>query len=228
MILVESIDIGARRGTLVLGSVPWPLRDARVAAMSAAAVDLGLHVLQVRAPNGTSSDLALDASSPTAAGALQRPWALHEHEASRTAQGVRYRARIAHRAEVYRGILAYTDLVLRAAAVPAADVGLLRLVTYELCVNAVEHGRPLEPAPALEIGFEIEPAAVRGWVRDGCACFDPVQFQPEAVSRLLRDQSRRGYGLRIVHRVVDSLVHAHDGRGNTVEFIRELSHETAS
>jgi anti-sigma regulatory factor (Ser/Thr protein kinase) len=229
MILIESIDIAAQRALLDLGAVAWPVRDARLSAMSAAALDLGLRSMQVRRRDGVVLDLPLDtASGATDATRTFAPWALHEHEAVRTATGVRYRARIAHRADVYRGILAYTDLILRAAAMPAADVGLVRLVTYELCVNAIEHGRPLEHAPALELGFDIGPAAIRGWVRDACAAFDPVQFQPEAVSQLLRHQSRRGYGLRIVHRVVDALRHQHDGSGNTVEFTRELSHETAS
>jgi anti-sigma regulatory factor (Ser/Thr protein kinase) len=222
MILVERLDLVAREATLDVREEAWPSSETRWAAVAGPARALGLRLLRVR--SGAESERIV-----TLEGAGVAPsWALLEHRAVGTATGVRYEARLAHRTDAYRGIPAYAELLLRAAGAPAPDVGLVRLATYELCVNAIEHGQPLSEQPTLELGFEVGPEAIVGWVRDRCALFDPVGFRPAAIERLVRDHERRGYGLRMVHRLVDSLQHAHDGQGNHVSFTKELTHEAAT
>lgn len=223
MILVESVDLVGGVAVLDLGQASWPGDESRRAIVAESAAALGLSLLRVRTPQGRITDIRVQ-PSPAPAPA----WPLMAHEAARTPDGVRYRARIAHHREAHRGLASYTELLLRAADVPLADVALVRLVVYELCVNAVEHGKPLRPNGELEIGFETRSDVIRGWVRDACAPFDPATYQPQAVSRLVRERLRRGYGLRIVMRVVDSLQHRHDGEGNRIDFTKELSHETAT
>jgi anti-sigma regulatory factor (Ser/Thr protein kinase) len=224
MILVQRIDLEAGRVTLEMSGDAWPCAEPRRTRLAAAAAGLGVREVCLRADGGREDRVELATAARTPGGA----WPLLAHEATRTPTGLRYSARLAHRAQAYRGILAYTELVLHAADAPAADIGIVRLVTYELCVNAVEHGRPLHADPTLEIGFTIGAEAVHGWVRDNCARFDPVGFRPNPVVRLVREHTRRGYGLRIVQRAVDALEHVHDGHGNLVSFTKEFTHEAAT
>ena len=226
MILVDGIDLVARHASLDVWDESWPCPEPRVAALAAPARALGLDALHLRCGDlGERVGLADDAPPPA------RPavaWPLLEHRAARTATGVRYTARLAHRPEAHRGVAPYAELLLRAAGLPALDLVLIRLVTYELCVNAIEHGTPLAPEPSLEIGFEIDAGTIRGWMRDACTPFDPTMFRSNTFDRLAGEGKRRGWGLRMVRRIASELEYSHDGQGNRVIFTKELTHEAAT
>lgn len=192
--------------------------EERVATLTESARVLGLRVVSLQAGGGEHvSTIAGDVGTPAHPGLI--------HDAAWHGNGVRYRGGFPHATPSCHQVQAYTEFVLRAAGVPPRDMGLVRLVAYELCVNAIEHGHALQTPATIEVGFEITHLNLRGWVRDQCAAFDPLVFPSSAVARLVDQRRVRGYGLQMVRRIVDSLQHTHDGQGNTVSFTKEWVHE---
>jgi anti-sigma regulatory factor (Ser/Thr protein kinase) len=226
MILVDRIDLGARHASLEVWDEAWPCPEPRVAALVAPARALQLDALHLQC--GVLGERVGLADDPRPATRTVEPWPLLAHRGARTGAGVRYTAQLAHRPDAHRGIAPYAELLLRAADMPAVDLVLVRLVTYELCVNAIEHGKPLAADPTLEIGFEIDAGAIRGWMRDACEPFDPTVFRSNTFERLAGDRKRRGWGLRMVRRIASEIEHSHDGHGNRVFFTKELTHEAAT
>lgn len=224
MILVDGIDLATGEARLVLQPEDAAALDERLGTLAHSARDLGLHTFSVQLPGQ-----AAPGSWPLATGRVSSPEAVVEpapvlsHRAVHQGGTFRYEAGFAHRRDSGRAIRAYTELVLRAGGVPAHELALVHLATYELCVNSLEHGTPLGSEPRLEIGFEIGDRRVTGWVHDACAAFDPLVFQSEAVAQLAAQRRHRGYGLWMVRRIVDSIQHTHDGRGNLVTFTKELN-----
>jgi anti-sigma regulatory factor (Ser/Thr protein kinase) len=227
VILVDGIDLVTGEARLVLQPEDAAAIDERLGPLAHPARDLGLHTFSVQLPGqadpGSWSLGAGRGPGPEAAAAPAPPGAALSHRAVHRGGTIRYEAGFAHRLDSARAIRAYTEFVLSAGGVPARELTLVRLATYELCVNSIEHGTPLGPEPRVEIGFEIDDRRVCGWVHDGCATFDPLVFQSKAVAQLAAQKRQRGYGLWMVRRIVDSIQHTHDGRGNLVTFTKELN-----
>lgn len=233
MILVKRLDLES--GTVVLEMRPGEEArgEERVAALAESARVLGvrsvsLHAVGRNRPAAPARTLPPAAEArPVPAGGVGTPTLQGlVHEAAWQGSGVRYRGAFPHELPSCHRIQAYTEFVLRAAGVASRDMGLVRLVVYELCANAVQHGTALRTPATIEVGFEITASSLQGWVRDQCAPFDPLLFPSTAVARLVSERRVRGYGLQMVRRVVDSLQHTHDGQGNVVSFTKEWMHES--
>ena len=134
-----------------------------------------------------------------------------------------YIARFAHRREDLDSIGAYTNLILATHGPLRGSLNFLQLALYELCANALDHGRPLASDTEIELGLRLEEQVVSGWLRDGCESFDPrsVDLPPLAVHAANRP--RRGYGLHMVFQILDSLSHDFDGTGNRLTFRKEIA-----
>lgn len=233
MILVKRLDLDTGTAVLEMRSADVARGEERVASLADAARVLGVRVVSLQTASGER--LLVAAGAPDAKGTVAVPDAAagaiapaHPglvHAAAWHGNGVRYCGGFPHELPSCHQIQAYTEFVLRAAGVAPRDMGLVRLVAYELCVNAVEHGRTARSPATIEVGFEVTRSNLRGWVRDQCAPFDPLVFPSTAVARLVDERRVRGYGLQMVRRVVDSLQHTHDGQGNMVSFTKELMHE---
>jgi len=232
MILVKRLDLETGTAILEMHSGDVAGGEARVATLAESARVLGLRAVSLRVGGAErvstvaaapATPQAVLTAAPAAVGVPAHPGLVHE--AAWHGNGVRYRGAFPHAAPSCHQVQAYTELVLRAAGVPPRDMGLVRLVAYELCVNAIEHGHALQTPATIEVGFEITAVNLRGWVRDGCAAFDPLVFPSTAMARLVDERRVRGYGLQMVRRIVDSLQHTHDGQGNTVSFTKEWIHE---
>jgi anti-sigma regulatory factor (Ser/Thr protein kinase) len=235
MMCVERIDLESGRAILEVVDESSERLEARLVELHEPALMLGLRALEVHSGSASERRIfqpaALERESIAAGEApigapLRAPRiGLELHRATRSRGSVLYEAHFAHRLESCRGIGAYTKLMLCAAGTPQPASGLVRLVVYELCANAIEHGEPLLPETPIQIGLEIGPGSVHGWVRDAGVLFDPLAHLASTAALDPGQRPGRGYGLRIVQRVVDSLHHSYDGRGNLVSFTKELSHD---
>lgn len=229
MILVEWIDLEARSAGFEISGESGRELETRLTELDAAARALGIHAVELRVAGQPAAmqlrPLVLERARAEAAGVgTEAPPAVGlQHRTSRTGSLVRYELRLPHRVSSCSAIAAWTNLVLRAARTPIAELELVRLATYELGANAIQHGVPLAADATVEIGFELEAGRLRGWVRDRCAPFDPLQLAPNEVANLIRERRRRGWGLRIVLGAVESLQHTHDGNGNLLSFTKELT-----
>jgi anti-sigma regulatory factor (Ser/Thr protein kinase) len=110
---------------------------------------------------------------------------------SRTSQLARVRRRVACWAE--QAGLAQT----------AADA--LQMAVDEACANAIEHGYAGRTDGRVEVEASFGRDALSVTVRHRGAPFDPRRHQAAALDGMLKARRVHGYGLHLMHRLVDEI-----------------------
>ena len=117
---------------------------------------------------------------------------------SRTSQLARVRRRVACWAEE-------AGLAERAAQA-------LQLAVDEACANAIEHGYGGRPDGRVEVEVTFREDAVTVVVRHRGDPYDPERYQPPELRGMLEGHRVHGYGLHLMHRLVDEIAfRRHDG-----------------
>jgi anti-sigma regulatory factor (Ser/Thr protein kinase) len=116
--------------------------------------------------------------------------------------------------------------------VPDADRDGLMLAFREILVNAMEHGGRFDPDQVVEVAAVRTARAIVFYVKDPGPGFDPSHVDHAAVSNPEHDpvahaEARRekglrpgGFGLLLVEKVVDEVIHSE--RGNEVLLIKHV------
>jgi anti-sigma regulatory factor (Ser/Thr protein kinase) len=133
-----------------------------------------------------------------------------------------YVARFPHQLESLETIALYSGVALSTFGPLTGPLHFVRLALYELCANAIEHGRPLAAGTEIELGLGFENGRVSGWIRDRCEEFDPSANPLPALAKHAAEGARRGYGLHMVHRILTTVTHDFDGTGNRLAFRKEI------
>ena len=86
----------------------------------------------------------------------------------------------------------------------------LQLAVDEACANAIEHGYAGRPDGEVEVAARVRrqgtgrPALVVA-VRHRGSPYDPERDPPPALAQSLKTHRRGGYGLHLIHRLVDAV-----------------------
>ena len=92
----------------------------------------------------------------------------------------------------------------------------VRMAVIEACINAFEHSH--SPDRQVTMTFEVvgkgEPEELRITVRDSGVGFDPETIEEPSIEAKLREDRKRGWGLKIIRGLMDE-VEIHSGREGT-------------
>ena len=115
----------------------------------------------------------------------------------------------------------------------AAEAGLsdrtasqVQLAVDEAVANAIEHGYHGQADGAIEVE-----AGVRGRgadrrfvvsVRHRGVPFDEARYHPAALHDALQSRQRRGYGMRLIHQLMDEVAFGKKGTQNEVRLSKKL------
>jgi anti-sigma regulatory factor (Ser/Thr protein kinase) len=207
MIVLDAVDLDRRQANLrELGpSYTWGEKDFdRITRLVRR---LGVHDLDLRHDDGAAA---------LAAGAAKHRWIAYE-------DSIDYEVSFPHRKESGALVALYSALALATYGTVDESILLqLRLAIYELCLNALEHGRLKETPGEIRLGLSLAQHAIRGWVEDCCEPFNPLQRARESWGQRVAMRARRGYGIMIVIRLMDELEYEYTGRGNRISFCKRL------
>jgi anti-sigma regulatory factor (Ser/Thr protein kinase) len=219
MIVLEALCFERRSADLrVVGE--GVVRD-EVERLVEHAVHLGLGVLRVRSQDGAIATRTLP--DPGATHAAEVPPGLLQHRCRLAAAGrPLYTASFRHAMDGLRLLSPYTGLLLATFGPFPKSLMHLRVAIYELCVNTVEHGTPRRTPARLTLELRFEERAIAGTLHDECMPFDPRAAPVASFEDRLGARSARGYGIAMVHRLVDSLAHTAAAGGNRLDFRKRI------
>ena len=128
----------------------------------------------------------------------------------------------AHLAEVrrfVRGCAAEAGLSDRAAA-------QVQLAVDEAVANAIEHGYRGQTDGAIDIEAGIRGRGARRrfvvTVRHGGVPFDAALYHPAALKDALQNRQRRGYGMRLIHQLMDEVAFGKKGAQSEVRLSKKF------
>ncbi|HEX5757617.1 MAG TPA: ATP-binding protein [Thermoanaerobaculia bacterium] len=92
----------------------------------------------------------------------------------------------------------------------------VRMAVIEACINAFEHSHSSDRQVTMtfEVVGKTEPEELRITVKDTGIGFDPETLEEPNIERKLRDDRKRGWGLKIIRGLMDS-VEIHSGDDGT-------------
>lgn len=105
-----------------------------------------------------------------------------------------------------------------AMAMSADKVDEVRMAVVEACINAIEHSRSKDRQ--VHLTFEVlgsgEPHRLRITVRDHGIGFDPESIEEPTIEDKLKAERKRGWGLKIIHGLMDDVRIRSNDRGTTL------------
>lgn len=103
-------------------------------------------------------------------------------------------------------------------AMSADKIDEVRMAVVEACINAFEHSQSQDRQ--VQLVFEIlggdEPNELRITVRDHGVGFDPESIEEPTIENKLKAERKRGWGLKIIHGLMDDVTIHSDHRGTTL------------
>jgi len=105
-----------------------------------------------------------------------------------------------------------------AMAMSADKIDEVRMAVVEACINAFEHSGSADRQ--VHLTFEVlgsgEPRTLRITVEDHGIGFDPESIEEPTIEDKLKAERKRGWGLKIIHGLMDDvMIHSND-RGTTL------------
>ena len=103
-------------------------------------------------------------------------------------------------------------------AMSADKIDEVRMAVVEACINAFEHSQSRDRK--VHLTFEVlggeEPSELRITVRDHGVGFDPESIEEPIIENKLKAERKRGWGLKIIHGLMDEVTIHSDRRGTTL------------
>lgn len=94
----------------------------------------------------------------------------------------------------------------------------VRMAVIEACINAFEHSQ--SPDRQVTMTFEVvgktEPEELRITVKDTGVGFDPESIEEPSIAAKLREERKRGWGLKIIRGLMDDVEIRSGREGTTV------------
>lgn len=111
-----------------------------------------------------------------------------------------------------------------AMAMSADKVDEVRMAVVEACINAFEHSGSTDRQVFLT--FEVlgsgEPRTLRITVRDHGIGFDPDSIEEPILEDKLKADRKRGWGLKIIHGLMDDVAIRSNDRGTTLVMTKSV------
>lgn len=105
-----------------------------------------------------------------------------------------------------------------AMAMSADKIDEVRMAVVEACINAIEHSRSEDRQ--VHLTFEVlgsgQPQRLRITVRDHGIGFDPESIEEPTIEDKLKAERKRGWGLKIIHGLMDDVMIRSNDRGTTL------------
>jgi serine/threonine-protein kinase RsbW len=94
----------------------------------------------------------------------------------------------------------------------------VRMAVVEACINALEHSRSTDKE--IFVTFEVvgdkDPEKLRITVRDTGIGFSPGELEEPVIEEKLKSKRKRGWGLKIIHGLMDEVEIRSGSEGTTV------------
>src|SRR5690606_12980470 len=129
----------------------------------------------------------------------------------RIAHSLTIPSRTSQLARVRRCVMAWAE----EAGLPDADARALQLAVDEACANTIEHAYGGRPDGRVDIQATLRRDALVVTIRHTGVPFDPQVHQRAALQDMRKERRAHGYGLHLMHRLVDEV--AFQARGNASE-----------
>jgi anti-anti-sigma factor len=113
-----------------------------------------------------------------------------------------------------------TAVLLLGASIPLDDKSLshLRLCVYELAANTLEHGEFPGGTPEIAVSFWFSDSHVIVDYRDNAEPFSTACEKTIDVGEKIKNRSKRGLGLFLLHRITEDLEYQRVGAENSTRF----------
>ena len=95
----------------------------------------------------------------------------------------------------------------------------VRMAVVEACINALEHSRSTDKE--IFVTFQELPEKLRITVRDTGIGFSPEDIEEPSITQKLKAPRKRGWGLKIIHGLMDE-VEIHSGSEGTTVVMSKL------
>ncbi|MEL6770535.1 MAG: ATP-binding protein [Bacteroidota bacterium] len=102
-------------------------------------------------------------------------------------------------------------------------VSELQLAVDEACANAIEHGYKGREDGRVQVGTHTHNGTFVVTIRHDGEPFDPGRYKPTALQDALQNHQRRGYGMRLIHRLVDEVSFDLDGPTSQVRLAKRVT-----
>jgi len=133
-----------------------------------------------------------------------------------------YTAVFRHDPASLRVISAYTAFLLSTHTGEDRQLLPVRLATYEICANVVEHGRVARTGATLQLRLRLDALEIAGSVQDQCAFFDPASLTGVTLQERLAERNPRGYGIPMLLQLLDEMEHEFNDVGNRITFTKRM------
>lgn len=128
----------------------------------------------------------------------------------------------AHLAEVRR----FVRERAAAAGLPDRMASQVQLAVDEAVANAIEHGYRGQTDGVIQVEAGVKGRGEKRRfvvsVRHRGIPFDQERYHPAALKDALQSRQRRGYGMRIIHQVMDEVAFGQKGGQNEVRLSKNL------
>jgi serine/threonine-protein kinase RsbW len=125
----------------------------------------------------------------------------------------------------------FVDKQATAAGLSERAVDEVRLAVDEACANAIEHAYGGRETGQVEVATEREPGRFTVIIRHGGVPFDRAKYQPPDLDRAMHERRKGGFGVALMHRLVDTVEYRQRGSTSEVCLVKLLNGndgETAS
>jgi anti-sigma regulatory factor (Ser/Thr protein kinase) len=91
----------------------------------------------------------------------------------------------------------------------------VRLATIEACLNAFEHSKSRDGKVHVRVQLADDELVIM--VSDAGIGFDPSKVSPPGIEEMLSGRRKRGWGLKLIENLVDSIdIRSKEGKGTTI------------
>lgn len=125
----------------------------------------------------------------------------------------------------------FVDRQATAAGLSERAVDEVRLAVDEACANAIEHAYGGRATGTVEVTTEEAPGLFTVIIRHTGIPFDPSTYRPPDIARSVHERRKGGFGVALMHRLVDTVEFRHRGETSEVCLVKRLNGndgETAS
>ena len=112
------------------------------------------------------------------------------------------------------------------AGLSGEDAGALQCAVDEACANAIEHGYGGKPDGTVDVEAKLKAHALVVTVRHYGEPFDPKQHPLAALTDIRNQRCKHGYGLHLIHKLVDDVRFRASGRASEVRLTKRVNNTT--
>ncbi len=117
----------------------------------------------------------------------------------------------------------FVDQRAAAAGLSARAVDEVRLAVDEACANAIEHAYGGRETGEVEVATRLDPGRFTVIIRHRGTPFDAATYQPPDIRRAAAERWKGGFGVALMHRLVDRVEYRQRGRTSEVWLVKLLN-----